>query len=234
MRHADQAVCPRAQAGDRAERQATVHPALAEAIAALDDRGDWGSAFDTRWHLVAETSERAAHNSNVYGPFLALIIRREAITLVTCSRRRSTSSTTRAPRTTPKWTPSAASSSRRSAACTCWNLPTGVHPGSEGEAVARRRAVGRARLGALRRRRAARGGSRGSHEAARSGAGQARVTSAGRRAARRGAVHSRPFGEAMPGCDRDAQVRSLRRAVRAAARPRPQAVGVPCVESPWV
>lgn len=37
-----------------------IHPALAEAIAALNDRGYWANAYDKRWHLVAETSEQAA------------------------------------------------------------------------------------------------------------------------------------------------------------------------------
>jgi class 3 adenylate cyclase len=38
----------------------SIHPELAAAIAALDDRGYWASAYDTKWRVVAETNEQTA------------------------------------------------------------------------------------------------------------------------------------------------------------------------------
>jgi hypothetical protein len=45
---------------DGGGRQVFVHPALVEAVAALEDGGFWGHAYDLQWRMVAVTAEMAA------------------------------------------------------------------------------------------------------------------------------------------------------------------------------
>lgn len=42
----------------------SIHPALAEAVAAWSAVGLWGTAFDTQWRVVAMTTEQAAVSSD--------------------------------------------------------------------------------------------------------------------------------------------------------------------------